>query len=134
MKAKGAQGRVRKWAQILADAAAGRSAAEIEQIVMEFYKTIKEENALYLSTALIKFLEQEQVRAARAVGLKVTVAQNLPPELKTALSQKFSVALELISVHQDAELIGGLKVEHRDVVYDFSLKNQVASLKKILSS
>lgn len=126
--------RAKQLSQILLELAEGKSELELEKLAEQFYVFLKEKNSLYLAPAVIKFLEQNIQKQKLNSGVTIISAYELKENVKRVIEEKFPAQSDFTNYQINPKLIGGFVIKHAGLVYDFSLKTQINSLKKCLSS
>ncbi len=124
---------VQDLAKTLVEAARGQSGRQLEQVVEQFFASLKETNKLSLAKPIIKAVAKEEVKEKNK-GLRLIAAQDLSEGLVKKIAKIFTIAPEEVSLKKDAKLLGGIVIEYNDLVYDLSIKNQIHLLKTHLIS
>lgn len=102
-----------------------------QKTVVNFYGVLLEMNQFVLLDEILLGFEEEMNRAANRVKAFVTSATPLTDEQKAQLKEKVQALTgkeSLLVVQENADLIGGVRVEVEGKVYDFSLRAQLQRL------
>jgi F-type H+-transporting ATPase subunit delta len=78
---------------------------------------------------LVRDMEKQQLDKHGILEITASSAFELPERTKAAIESLFSAKKNVLHVHKDATLIGGVRVRAQDQVLDLSVRTRLQRLK-----
>ena len=119
-------------ALVLLEMTDGKTHEEIKKFLKEFAEYLHKNGELKARDAIIKEYEALYNKKHNIIEATVTLIQRLPEhtltQLQDALKKKFQATEVNILQKVDARVLGGMKIQIGDTVYDSSTKNALRQL------
>ena len=128
--------RIRQYAVALLEMTDGLPQAEADKAVADFAKHLAKERMLGQAPEIMNEYQTLYNKKHGIVEATVTVVNRLEgpalSELKDTLKKKFSAADVKITQTVDERLLGGMKIQIGDQIFDSSLQNSIQQLQETL--
>lgn len=123
---------VKNLAEALLDLTDGKTGAEEKTAIKDFVEYLGKRGMLHEADSIIEQFSILYNKKHNIVEATVTIIERLSEhkrlELREALKKKYKAKEVHILERVDARLIGGMKVQVGDEVYDSSIKNALRQL------
>ena len=108
------------------------SAQDLKSILKQFAGLLFRAGQMKQVDEIIAELVKYDKQQAGIIDIKITSARPLTAKLVNEIKKVFGTKVESVEEVQ-AELIGGIKIQTEDTIFDASLKKQLQSLKQALT-
>lgn len=122
----------RQYAKILYHTTKNLSGKHLEYAVLEFLKFLAREQNLKKIDKILPEFEAYTKEKEGVDAITITSAQSLSKNILNELAGKFSSNFEIEHL-VDGSLIGGVKIQKQNMIFDASVKTQLTQLKQSLS-
>jgi F-type H+-transporting ATPase subunit delta len=123
----------KQYAHALYEITKDKSGADLKQVLDVFVKLLVRDRKLKQSNNIIIEFEKFSKKQEGIVELAITSAHELDDKTVEHIKKVFGQKVEAVQ-DVDEDLIGGVRVKMEDKILDGSLKTQLVSLKKRLTS
>lgn len=107
--------------------------AEVPVRVEQFFKFLVRGSMLAHSPRIIQAFDELSDEQAGVVRVKVTSARKCSRSVETTLLKALGAKELAMQEREDPELIGGLRLEIKDLIIDGTVKTQLMKLKRALT-
>ena len=124
---------IRQYAKILYHVTQGLAGKDLDQAIVIFFQFLKRHQMLKKISVI---LDEFVLYAKEQVGIEtvvVTTSRTMPKATIQEIAEAFSAKFELEHKIDDS-LLGGMKVQKKNTVYDASVKLKLLKLKESLSN
>lgn len=119
------------YAHALYDATLNKKGAELSATIKAFISLLSERQKLKLAPRIFEEFERYTKKKNGIVTIRVTSAHELKDKTLEVIKKTFGDTVEATTKVEKA-LIGGVKVQSEDTIFDASLKAQLNNLKQTL--
>lgn len=125
------------YSKALYEAAAGKSKAQVKDLVDNFLTVLKEKNALSKVQDVITEIEKLDDTAEGVIRARVTSAHRLEEttlnKFEKMIRQRTGAKAVVWEKAVDKDVLGGVILQYGDTIMDMSLANTVTELAKEIS-
>jgi len=123
----------KQYAQALYEVTKDKTGADLKQVLDVFVKLLVRNRRLKQANNIIAEFEKFAKKQEGVVELSITSARELDDKTVDHIKKVFGEKVEAVE-NIDENMIGGVRVKMEDKILDGSLKTQLISLKKRLTS
>ncbi len=130
--------RPKEMALLLLELTRGKSEVETQPILAEYVKLLSKKRLLSKADKIIQIYRTLYNTEENIAEVTVSLVSRLDPDTRIQLREALKKRLGAREVHMlekvDERLLGGIKVQVKDTVYDMSLKNILNQLETKLTA
>lgn len=128
---------INQYAQTLFDLTNGKGEAEVQKVVLNFFKVVKKNGQLKLMSKVMEAFSLIWNEKNKIIEAEIVTACELDLETKSKLEdqlkKKYGVENVIIKEKLDKSVLGGMVLRIKDEVFDYSIKGQLKKLKQELA-
>ncbi len=124
---------IRQYAKILYHATQGLTGKDLDAAVVLFITFLRGRQTLKKVNVILDDFVKYAHAQEGIDTVAISTARTLPKTTAEEIARAFSKNFEL-EQHVDESLIGGVKIQKKNTVYDASIKLQLMKLKEALSN